>query len=107
MRFLLRSVFWLGLTFHAMPWSGAELANVAPDPRAAIASLTAEDHDGAVAKAVVGAVLRAALDSPATPAAAPARAVPAAAKPTRPSADTLIAADRLPPWRGLGLRSTI
>jgi hypothetical protein len=106
MRFLLRSVFWLGLTFHAMPWDGAQLADVAPDPRAAIASLTAEDHDGAAAKAVVGAVLRAALDSPATPAAAPARAVPAA-KPTRPSVDALTAADRLPPWRGFGLRSTI
>jgi hypothetical protein len=106
MRFLLQSAFWLGLTFHAMPWNGAQLANVAPDPRAAIASLTAEGHDGAAVQAAVGAVLRAAFDSPATPAAAPARLVPAA-KPTRPSVDTLSAADRLPPWRGFGLRSTI
>jgi hypothetical protein len=106
MRFLLRSAFWLGLTFHAMPWDGAQLASVAPDPRAAIASLTAEDHDGAAAKAVVGAVLRGAFDSATTPDPAPARAI-SSAKPTRPSVDTLTAADRLPSWRGFALRSTI
>ena len=91
MRFLLRSAFWLGLTFHAMPWRRCELADALPDPRAAIASLTAEDHDGAAAKAVVGAVLRARAQ---LACARPRRRAPRrlrAAKPTRPSVDTLTA----------------
>ena len=39
MRFLLRSAFWLGLTFHAMPWGDAKLSDALPDATPAIVSL--------------------------------------------------------------------
>ena len=91
MRFLLRSAFWLGLTFHAMPWGDAKLSDALPDVTPAVVSLAvaSANGDGAVAALARGA-LRGALDLDA----------PAAAKPQRASLDTLSPADRPPPWRG-------
>ena len=98
MRFLLRSAFWLGLTFHAMPWGDAKLSDALPDATPAVVSLAVATAagDGAVGDLARGA-LRGALDL----------AAPAAAKPQRASLDTLSAADRLPPWRGPLLRSSL
>ena len=98
MRFLLRSAFWLGLTFHAMPWGDAKLSDALPDATPTVVSLAVASANG---EGAVGALMRGALrgaldlDSP------------AAAKPQRASADTLSPADRLPPWRGPLLRSSL
>ena len=106
MRFLLRSAFWLGLVFHAMPLGQARLSDVVPNPRDAV-GLATSDRDGEAASAIAGAVVRAVFEPrPAAADKTAARAAPAA-KPARPSVDTLSAADRLPPWRGPGARSTI
>jgi len=98
MRFLVRSAFWLGLTFHAMPWGDAKLSDALPDAapavvRLAVASATGDSSVGALARGA----LRGALDLDA----------PAAAKPQRASLDTLSTADRAPPWRGPLLRSSL
>ena len=107
MGFLLRSAFWLGLVFHAMPWGDARLTDAVPVARdALVAGLATQTHDG-TATTLANAVLRAAFDPQSATApkvgAAPERSI----KPRRPSVDTLSAADRQPPWRGLGLRSTL
>jgi len=94
MRFLLRSAFWLGLTFHAMPWGDAKLTDALPDPTPAIVGLAAAGANGGATGAWVRAALRGALDGDA----------PAAAKPLRGSLDTLSAQDRAPPWRGPAVR---
>ena len=98
MRFLLRSAFWLGLTFHAMPWGDAKLSDALPDAAPAVVSLAmaSANGDGALGALARGA-LRGALDLDA----------PAATKPQHGSIDTLSPVDRLPPWRGPLLRSSL
>jgi hypothetical protein len=98
MRFLLRSAFWLGLTFHAMPWGDAKLSDALPDATPAVVGLAvaSANGEGAVG-ALARAALRGALDLDA----------PAAAKPQHASIDTLSPADRLPPWRAPLLRSSL
>ena len=91
MRFLLRSAFWLGLTFHAMPWGDAKLADALPDAAPTVVSLAAASaNDGGAVGALARGALRGALDLDA----------PTAARSLRGSLDTLSAEDRLPPWRG-------
>jgi hypothetical protein len=98
MRFLLRSAFWLGLTFHAMPWGDAKLSDALPEATPAIVSLAVASASGdGAASALARFALRGALDLDA----------PAATKPQRASLDTLSAGDRLPPWRGPLLRSSL
>jgi len=101
MRFLLRTVFWLGLTFHAMPWGDARWSDALPDARAALgAALATQGPDATAPAAIAGALLRASFDpQSATPAARP--------KAKRASVDTLSPADRLAPWRGPGLRGAL
>jgi len=98
MRFLLRSAFWLGLTFHAMPWGDAKLSDALPDATPAIVSLAvaSANGDGAVGALARGA-LRGALDLETS----------AATKPQKASFDTLSRADRTPPWRGPPLRPSL
>lgn len=104
MGFLLRSAFWLGLVFNAMPWGEARWTDAAPEARAALgAALTTQSRDEGGTAAIARAVLSAALESrPASPAAARPGPSP---ETRRASVDTLSAADRLPPWRGPGARS--
>jgi hypothetical protein len=108
MRFLLKSAFWLGLVFHAMPWGDARLTDVIPEGSAsAIVGLASQGVGGEAASTIVQAVLRSTLD-PRDPAQNAAAARPEApAKTRRASVDTLSATDRLPPWRGAGLRGTL
>ncbi|MGD1016539.1 MAG: hypothetical protein ABR863_08890 [Roseiarcus sp.] len=104
MSFLLRTAFWLGLTFNAMPWGDARWADAVPDARAALgAGLATPSRDQGGAAAIARAIVSAALESrPASPA-APRIGPPPQAR--RASVDTLSAADRLPPWRGPVARS--
>jgi hypothetical protein len=108
MRFLLRSAFWLGLVFHAMPWGDARLTDVVPEGAAStIAGLASQGAGSEAASAIAQAVLRSTLD-PREPAQSVATARPdAQVKTRRASVDTLSATDRLPPWRGAGLRGTL
>jgi hypothetical protein len=101
MGFLLRTAFWLGLAFSAMPWDKAVLADFAPNARDALAAAVAtQGRDEGGTAAIARAALSAALEPrPASPAAA--RPGPSLAT-GRASVDTLSAADRLPPWRGPG-----
>jgi hypothetical protein len=92
MRFLLRSAFWLGLVFHAMPWGDARFSDALPAAGPALASLAATTGDGA-AGMLARAALRGAFDIDAP-----------AARPQPASLDTLIPADRRPPWRGPSAR---
>jgi hypothetical protein len=94
MGFMLRTAFWLGLAFHAMPWGEARWSDAIPDARAALgAALATQGPDAAASAVIAGAVLRATFDpQSATPAARP--------QTTRASVDTLSPADRLAPWRG-------
>jgi hypothetical protein len=106
MRFLLRCAFWLGLVFHAMPWGDARLTDVLPDgARSTIVGLASKGAGDEAASAIAQAVLRSTLDPRES---APNAAPPdAPAKARRATVDTLSAADRLPPWRGPGLRGTL
>jgi hypothetical protein len=106
MGFLLRTAFWLGLAFNAMPWGEARLTDAAPAARAALgAGLTTQSRDEGGTAAIARAILSAALESrPASPAATRPELSP---KTARASVDTLTAADRLPPWRGPGARSAL
>ncbi len=102
MGFLLRSAFWLGVVFNAMPWGETRLTDVVPAARQRAAGVAIEGRDSEAASAIAGAVLRTALSSrTATAGAAATRAKPAVAA-KRASVDTLTAEDRLPPWRGPG-----
>ncbi|MGD0562438.1 MAG: hypothetical protein ABSA66_05055 [Roseiarcus sp.] len=107
MGFLLRSAFWLGLVFHAMPWGDARLTDAVPAARAALAAgIAAQTQEGA-ASAIASAVLRTTLEpQPASAGKAATRPEPSA-KTRRASIDTLSLSDRLAPWRGAGLRSTL
>jgi hypothetical protein len=104
MSFLLRTAFWLGLTFNAMPWGDARWTDAVPDARAALgAGLATPSRDQGGAAAIARAILSAAREPrPASPAAPRVGPSPQA---RRVSVDTLSAADRLPPWRGPGARS--
>ncbi|MGD1037877.1 MAG: hypothetical protein ABR878_11915 [Roseiarcus sp.] len=103
MGFLLRSAFWLGLAFNAMPWGEARWSDAVPDARDALAaSVATQVHDGETASAIARALVRTALEPrPASAGKAAARAEPLA-KTRRASVDTLSSADRLAPWRGPG-----
>ncbi|MGD0184377.1 MAG: hypothetical protein ABSC25_03905 [Roseiarcus sp.] len=102
MGFLLRSAFWLGLAFNAMPWGEARLSDAVPAARELAAGAATQGRDGA-ASAVAGALLRAALAS--RPPVGDAATRPAATR--RASVDTLSAADRVAPWRGAGARAAL
>ncbi len=105
MGFLLRSAFWLGLAFNAMPWGEARLSDAVPAARELAAGAATQGRDGA-ASAVAGALVRAALASrPPVGDAATRPARPAATR--RASVDTLSAADRVAPWRGAGARAAL
>ena len=108
MGFLIRSCFWLGLTFHAMSWGDARLADFVPTPAEAVAvGLAAQNADGGAASSIARAVLRGALDTQtANETRTGARSEPAP-KFRRASADSLSPADRLPAWRGAPLRGTL
>lgn len=108
MGFLIRSCFWLGLTFHAMSWGDARLADFVPTPAQAVAvGLAAQNGDGGAASMIARAVLRGALDAqPANEARTATRSEPST-KFRRASADSLSPADRLPVWRGAPLRGTL
>jgi hypothetical protein len=108
MRFLLKSAFWLGLVFHAMPWGDARLSDVVPEGSAsAIVGLASQGAAGQAASTIAQAVLRSTLE-PSEPAQSASAARPESpAKTRRASVDTLSPADRLPPWRGAGLRGTL
>ncbi len=106
MGFLLRTAFWLGLAFNAMPWGDARLTDAIPNARDALgAAVATESRDAGGTAAIARAVFSAALE--------PRPASPAAARPDpsltskRASVDTLSAADRLPPWRGPGARAAL
>ncbi|MGO4872594.1 MAG: hypothetical protein ACLPGW_18650 [Roseiarcus sp.] len=108
MGFLLRSAFWLGLVFHAMPWGETRFADAVPSARDALAAgLATQSRDGGAASAIASAVVRAALEP------RPASADKAAARPdrsltmNRASIDTLSPNDRLAPWRGAGARAAL
>ena len=103
MGFLLRSAFWLGLVFHAMPWGDARWTDVVPSARDALAASAAtQGRDGETASTIVRAVLSAALEPrPGSADKAAMRAEPSA-NARRVSVDTLSSADRLAPWRGGG-----
>jgi hypothetical protein len=90
MRFIIRSVFWLGLVYHAMPWGDGRLSDALPAAAPALVSLAATNGDGAAGQ-IARAVLRGALDVDAQ---AP------ALKPRPASLDTLTPEDRHAPWRG-------
>jgi hypothetical protein len=101
MRFMLKSIFWLGLVYHAMPWGDARFGDALPDPAPALASLAANGGDEAT-RLIARAALRGTLDldAPLAKDAGPAGPQPA-------SLDTLTPEDRRAPWRGLGLRTGI
>jgi hypothetical protein len=96
MFFLLRSAFWLGLTFSAMEWPSDGLSPSAASELAAQAAahatrLCAENArecvEAARAARAIGAKAPAAKSTPAARASA---------------ADTLDRADRAAPWKGRG-----
>ena len=108
MGFLIRSCFWLGLTFHAMSWGDARLVDFVPTPAEAVAvGLAAQSGDGAAATTIARAVLRGALDAQAASDAGTAPHSEPAPKFRRASVDSLSTADRLPAWRGARLRGTL
>lgn len=90
MRFFLRTAFWLGLTFHAMPWGDMKLSDALPAATPALVSLAAASANSEAAGGLVTLALRGALDPATQP----------AAEPLRGSMDTLSADDRAAPWRG-------
>ncbi len=107
MGFLLRTAFWLGLTFHAMSWGDARLSDVVPSQAQSLAaSLTGKSDDGDAAGVIARAVLRGALQPEPAPEPKHPRLAEATPRRKRASVDTLSSADRLPPWRG-ALRGTL
>lgn len=109
MGFLLRTAFWLGLTFHAMSWGDARLSDVVPSQAQNLAaSLAGKSDDGDAASLIARAVLRGALQPELAPEAKlHSRVAESGPKGKRASIDTLSGADRLPPWRGAPLRGTL
>ncbi|MBV8474542.1 MAG: hypothetical protein JO234_14085 [Hyphomicrobiales bacterium] len=111
MGFLLRTAFWLGLTFHAMSWGDARLSDVVPPGTAqTLASgLVAASADSDAAGVIARTMLRGALQpQPAAADAKPrARLAETNVKAKRPSLDTLSTTDRQAPWRGAPLRGTL
>jgi hypothetical protein len=95
MRFIIRSVFWLGLVYHAMPWGDGRLSDALPAAAPALVSLAATSSDVAAGQ-LARAMLRGALDVE-----MPAPAQAPALKPQPASLDTLTPEDRQAPWRGL------
>lgn len=90
MGFVIRCLFWLGLVYLALPWSGEEL-------RSDIATSVEEARKSAGAKARDYCA--------ADPLACASHAAEAArllglAPPASPSQDTLLPADLKPRWRG-------
>jgi hypothetical protein len=111
MGFLLRSAFWLGIVYNAMPLDVASLTPAATaGPPAAIpsesplATSALQSCLGAVASACIGAPaeLCAKLAAAANGAAEhrPVEATTAPPRLRRLSADTLTPSDRAQPWRG-------
>jgi hypothetical protein len=108
MGFLIRSAFWLGLTFHAMSWGDARLTDFVPSSAQSLAAgLAARGAEGEAASAIVHGVLRGALQPRAAEETRPTPRSEASAKFRRASVDTLSAADRRPAWRGAALRGTL
>ena len=75
MRFMLRTIFWLGLVYHAMPWGDARLSDALPAVAPALSAVAAM-NGGEAPGALTRAVLRGALDM-ATPVATTADQTPA------------------------------
>ncbi len=95
MFFLVRSLFWLGLVFMALPWDGASLrADLVSETQKATQVITreaqaicAKDPIGCAAQAIS---LGQAFD--------PGKAFNLASRPEK-SQDTLLPGDRTPDWR--------
>jgi hypothetical protein len=107
MMFLLRSAFWLSLVYAHMPFDGAPIVRAADEAQGAVVAGAVKaarakcDRDPAVCRAFVSAAAGAVL----APAKRRAEATTktreiAAAKATKPSANSLNAADMAAPWRG-------
>ncbi len=105
MGFLLRSAFWLGLVFHAMPWGETRSSDAVPAARelAGAATQARDEAAAAIARALLGTALE---PRPAGAGEAATRPVPST-KTRRASLDTLSAGDRVAPWRGAGARAAL
>jgi len=105
MGYILKTTFWLGLVYYAMPLGGAvapavlpaasvadrsllcDLASNAATSRLGVADYRESAAKGCSTLVAVGAAAAAGLDAQPPP-------------PRRDSANTLTPADRKPPWRG-------
>jgi len=115
MGFLLRSAFWLGVVYSAMPLDVASLAPATTRASAAVSALCPPPAGApssclgaplaacGVAEDALCARLREAVAGEA--AASAAERTPAPVKRRPPSSDTLTPSDRAAPWRGPPLRS--
>jgi len=108
MGFLLRSAFWLGIVYSAMPLDVASLAPTA-NATAPVAVSALCPPAGGAPPSCLGVPLSAC--NVAAAALCPrlrevaAEQTPAPDKRRRPSADTLTPGDRAPPWKGPPSRS--
>ena len=107
MGFLLRSAFWLGLVFNAMPWGETRLSDAVPAARELAAGVAAQGRETQAASEVARAVVSMALGSRRAGAGEAATRPAPSTRTKRASVDTLSAGDRLPPWRGAGARSAL
>jgi len=96
MLFLVRSAFWLGMVYSAMPFDNSEQTREVASLRAALAASVAENCS---VQAESCLVLKLAASDPQRRAQT-AIASLAGAGPTRPSANSLTKADLALPWRG-------
>jgi hypothetical protein len=116
MMFLVRSAFWLSLVYAHMPLDNGEVQRAVDQSKNAISASAAEAAKGKCAQAprVCRAIVAAAAGSALTPS-QDARADLRDAAPqtggkfkiARPSANSLRAADRTPPWRGGSAKSGV
>jgi hypothetical protein len=95
MGFLIKSAFWLGVTFSCMDWHGEPpKLPTAGETATRITQVCATSPDLCLAAAARIEALRTATGMAAPPIAPPPKITP--------SSDTLRANDRAPPWRGRG-----
>ena len=103
MLFLVRSAFWLGMVYSAMPFDNSEQSRELARLRAALAATAATAGGAALAacadQSAACRALRSAMpESPRGSGAAISAQIKE--KPTRASPNTLTQADLAPPWRG-------
>jgi hypothetical protein len=107
MMFLVRSAFWLSLVYAHMPFDDGQVARVAEEAKGVAVATAANavkakcDHEAVSCRAILSAAAGAIL----SPAVAPSAGEPpkargaATPKASRPSANSLSAADLAAPWR--------